>query len=58
MDEYKRGIVDYPQVCKNARIKIYQSINSSFDYNTEYAKDNWYRDVPAGDSSMPWRAIF
>lgn len=53
MDGYKNEIVDYLQVCKNARSKIHQSVNPSFDYNTEYAKDNCYRDVPAGDSSMP-----
>ena len=47
---YKRGIVDYPQVCKNARSRIYQSVNSSFDYVAEYAKDHYYRDVPAVDS--------
>ena len=52
IDEYKNGIVDYPQACKNARIKIYQSVNPAFDYDTEYAKDNCYRAVPAVDSSL------
>ena len=52
IDEYKNGIVDYPQACKNARIKICQSVNPSFDYDAEYAKDNCYRDVPAVDSSL------
>ena len=52
IDEYKNGIVDYPQSCKNARIKIYQSVNPTFDYDTEYAKDSCYRDVPAVDSSI------
>ena len=52
IDDYKNGIIDYPQACKNARNKIYQSVNSAFDYNTEYAKDNCYRDVPAVDSRL------
>lgn len=52
IDEYKDGIVDYPQACKNARIKICQSVNPAFDYDTEYVKDNCYRDVPAVDSSL------
>ena len=50
--EYKNGIVDYPQACKNARIKIYQSVNPLFDYDAEYAKDNCYRNIPAVDSSL------
>ena len=52
IDEYKNGIIYYPQACKNARIKIYQSVNPSFDYDAEYAKDNCYGDVPAVDSSL------
>lgn len=52
IDEYKDGMVDYPQACKNARIKICQSVNPSFDYVAEYAKDNCYGDVPAVDSSL------
>ena len=52
IDEYKNGIIYYPQACKNARIKIYQSVNPSFDYDAEYVKDNCYRDVPAVDSNL------
>lgn len=52
IDEYKNGTIYYPQACKNARIKIYQSVNPSLDYDAEYAKDNCYGDVPAVDSSL------
>ena len=49
---FKNGTLDYQQACKNAREKIYQSVNSSFNYDAEYAKDSCYRDIPAVDSSL------
>ena len=52
IDEYKNGIIDYPQACKNAHIKICQSVNSTFNYETEFAKDSCYRDIPAVDSIL------
>ena len=52
IEKYKNGILDYSQACKNARIKICQSVNPSFDYDAEYAKDSCYRDIPAVDSSL------
>lgn len=52
IDEYKNGIIDYPQACKSARIRIYQSGNSLFDYDAEFEKDSCYRDIPAVDSSL------
>ena len=52
IEEYKNGSIDYPQACKNAHIKICQSVNPTFNYVTEFAKDSCYRDVPAVDSAM------
>ena len=49
---FQNGTLEYQQACKNAREKIYQSVNSSFNYDAEYAKDSCYRDIPTVDSSM------
>ena len=50
IEDYRNGLIDYTQACKNAHIKFHQSTNSTFDYEAEYAKDSCYRDIPAVDS--------
>ena len=53
IDDYKNGIIDYTQACRNAYIKICQSsVNPTFNYEVEFAKDSCYRDIPAVDGSM------
>ena len=52
IEDYKNGAADYTQACFNARVKIYQSVNLSFNPDVEYSIDYCYRDIPAVDSSM------
>lgn len=44
--------ITYAEAEFNARVKIYQSINPSFNPNVEFAKDPIYRDIPSVDNSL------
>ena len=50
--EYKLSKINYDEAKKRAYEKIYQSVDASFDYDTEFAKDTCYRNVPSVDSSL------
>ena len=52
LEEYKLGRIDYNEAKKRAYEKIYQSVDASFDYDTELAKDTCYRDIPSVDNSL------
>ncbi len=52
LEEYKLGRMDYDEAKKRAYEKIYQSIDASFDYDTEFAKDTCYRNIPSVDNSL------
>lgn len=50
--QYANGEIDYTKAEFNARVKIYQSVNSAFNPDEEFAKDSCYRDIPAVDNGM------
>ena len=50
--EYKLGKIDYDEAKKRAYEKIYQSVDASFDYDREFAKDTCYRNIPPVDNSL------
>ncbi len=50
--QYQNGKIDYEKACFECRVKIYQSVNPSFDPGIEFAKDSCYRDIPAVDGSL------
>ena len=50
--EYKLGRIDYNVAKKRAYEKIYQSVDASFDYDREFAKDTCYRNIPSVDNSL------
>ena len=52
IDDYKSGRITYIEAEFNARNKIYQSVNPSFNPDVEYMKDQIYRDIPSVDSSL------
>ena len=52
LEEYKLGKIDYDEAKKRAYEKIYQSVDASFDYDTEFAKDTCYRNIPSVDNSL------
>ena len=52
LEEYKLRRIDYNEAKKRAYEKIYQSVDASFDYDTEFAKDTCYRNVPSVDNSL------
>ena len=52
LEEYKLGRLDYDEAKKRAYEKIYQSVDASFDYDTEFAKDTCYRNIPSVDNSL------
>ena len=52
IDDYKSGKITYAEAEFNARVKIYQSINPSFNPDIEFAKDPIYRDIPPVDNSL------
>ena len=49
---YQNGKIDYEKACFEARVKIYQSVNPSFNPDVEYMKDPIYRDIPSVDNSL------
>ena len=52
LEEYKLGKIDYIEAKKRAYEKVYQSVDASFDYDTEFAKDTCYRNIPSVDNSL------
>ena len=52
IEEYKSGKITYAEVEFNARTKIYQSVNPSFNPDVEYMKDPLSRDIPSVDNSL------
>ena len=52
LKEYKLGRIDYNEAKKQAYEKIYQSVDASFDYDIEFAKDTCYRNIPSVDNSL------
>ena len=52
IEDYKAGKKTYTEAEFNARVKIYQSINPSFNPDVEFARDPIYRDIPPLDNSL------
>ncbi len=52
LEKYKLGTIDYNEAKKRAYEKIYQSVDANFDYDTEFAKDTCYRNIPSVDNSL------
>ena len=52
IEDYKSGKITYTEAEFNVRVKIYQSINPSFNPDVEFAKDPIYRDIPPIDNSL------
>ena len=52
LEEYEFGRMDYNEAKKRAYEKIYQSVDASFDYDIEFAKDTCYRNIPSVDNSL------
>ena len=52
LEEYKLGKIDYIEAKKRSYEKIYQSVDASFDYDIEFAKDTCYRNIPSVDNSL------
>ena len=52
IEDYKDGKITYAEAEFNARVKIYQSINPSFNPDVEYMKDPLSRDIPSVDNSL------
>ena len=46
------GEIGYAEAEKRAYEKIYQSVDASFNYNREFAKDTCYRNIPSVDNSL------
>ena len=52
LEAYNLGRIDYNEAKKQAYEKIYQSVDASFDYDREFAKDTCYRNIPSVDNSL------
>ena len=52
IEDYKSGKITYAEAEFNARTKIYQSVNPTFNPDVEYMKDLIYRDIPSVDNSL------
>ena len=52
IEDYKSGKITYAEAEFNARTKIYQSVNPSFNPDVEYMKDPLSRDIPSVDNSL------
>ena len=50
--QYANGEIDYTKAEFNARVKIYQFVNHTFNPDEEFAKDTCYRDIPPIDNGM------
>ncbi len=51
-EDYKSGKTTYVEAEFNARVKIYQSVNPTFNPDVEYMKDPLSRDIPSVDNSL------
>ena len=52
LEDYKSGKITYAEAEFNARNRIYQSVNPSFNPDVEYMKDPLSRDIPSVDNSL------
>ena len=52
LTKYQNGEIDYNKACLECRVKIYQSVNPSFNPDIEFAKDSCYHDIPSVDGSL------
>ena len=52
LEAYKLDRIDYNEAKKRSYEKIYQSVDASFDYDREFAKDTCYRNIPPVDNSL------
>ena len=52
IEDYKSGKISYAEAEFNARNRIYQSANPSFNPDIEYMKDPLSRDIPSVDNSF------
>lgn len=52
IEDYKSGKITYTEAEFNARTRIYQSVNPSFNPDVEYMKDPLSRDIPSVDNSL------
>ena len=52
IEDYKSGKITYAEAEFNARNRIYQSVNPSFNPDVEYMKDPIYRDIPSVNNSL------
>ena len=52
IEDYKSGKITYAEAEFNARNRIYQSANPSFNPDVEYMKDPLSRDIPSVDNSL------
>ena len=52
IEDFKSGKITYAEAEFNARNRIYQSVNPSFNPNVEYMKDPLSRDIPSVDNSL------
>ncbi len=50
--QYQNGEIDYEKACFERRVKIYQSVNPSFNPDIEFAKDTCYQNIPPVDNSL------
>ena len=50
--KYQNGEIDYNKACFEAHVKIYQSVNPSFNPDVEYMKDPMSRVIPSVDNSL------
>ena len=50
--QYASGEIDYTKAEFNAKVKIYQSVNPTFNPDEEFVKDTCYRDIPPIDNGM------
>ena len=52
IEDYKSGRITHAEAEFNARNRIYQSVNPSFNPDVEYMKDSLSRDIPSVDNSL------
>ncbi len=52
IEDYKSGKITHTEAEFNARNRIYQSVNPSFNPNVESMKDPLSKDIPSVDNSL------
>ena len=57
IEDYKSGKITYAEAEFNARTKIYQSVNPSFNPDLEYMKDPMSRDIPSVDNNSTFNGV-